>query len=201
MLKDCSELVRRSRGRNAEVAPSHRRNTTLPQQRILVGLLKKIARAIQLKINVLKGFGVHACDDCSVWYWGHHWRFPPSGLAHWLVHARRSLMIALACGKSRLLRHRHFDIRLPLNQPRCRYAAAGPRRPNLRWTFSNEFLQSQKSFRTKQKLAKAQKQNRPIPQWIRLRTNNTIRYADPASARSLQLPPAPHDDNCGTNDT
>ena len=36
---------------------------------------------------------------------------------------------------------------------------------------------SQKSFRTKQKLARAQKQNRPIPQWIRLRTNNTIRYA------------------------
>ncbi|KAL7276883.1 60S ribosomal protein L39 [Rhizina undulata] len=36
--------------------------------------------------------------------------------------------------------------------------------------------QSQKSFRTKQKLAKAQKQNRPIPQWIRLRTGNTIRY-------------------------
>ncbi|OAT13278.1 ribosomal L39 protein [Blastomyces gilchristii SLH14081] len=36
-------------------------------------------------------------------------------------------------------------------------------------------IQSQKSFRTKQKLAKAQKQNRPIPQWIRLRTGNTIR--------------------------
>ncbi|KAG9196232.1 hypothetical protein G6011_01353 [Alternaria panax] len=35
---------------------------------------------------------------------------------------------------------------------------------------------SQKSFRTKQKLARAQKQNRPIPQWIRLRTGNTIRY-------------------------
>ena len=35
--------------------------------------------------------------------------------------------------------------------------------------------QSHKSFRTKQKLAKAQKQNRPIPQWIRLRTGNTIR--------------------------
>ena len=144
-----------------------------------------IARAIQLKINVSMGLVVHACDDSSVWCWGHHPRFPPSGLAHWLVHARRSLMIALACGKSRLLRHRHFDIRLPLNQPRCRYAAAGPRRPNLRSTFSNEFVQSQKSFRTKQKLAKAQKQNRPIPQWIRLRTNNTIRYADPASARSL----------------
>lgn len=36
--------------------------------------------------------------------------------------------------------------------------------------------QSHKSFRTKQKLAKAQKQNRPIPQWIRLKTGNTIRY-------------------------
>lgn len=36
-------------------------------------------------------------------------------------------------------------------------------------------VQSHKSFRTKQKLAKAQKQNRPIPQWIRLRTGNTIR--------------------------
>ncbi|OJD09977.1 60S ribosomal protein L39 [Emergomyces pasteurianus Ep9510] len=36
-------------------------------------------------------------------------------------------------------------------------------------------MPSQKSFRTKQKLAKAQKQNRPIPQWIRLRTGNTIR--------------------------
>jgi len=40
-------------------------------------------------------------------------------------------------------------------------------------------LQSHKSFRTKQKLAKAQKQNRPIPQWIRLRTGNTIRYDSP----------------------
>ncbi|KAL5445519.1 hypothetical protein PMIN06_008058 [Paraphaeosphaeria minitans] len=38
-------------------------------------------------------------------------------------------------------------------------------------------MPSHKSFRTKQKLAKAQKQNRPIPQWIRLRTGNTIRYA------------------------
>ncbi|KAF9631298.1 60S ribosomal protein L39 [Lasiodiplodia theobromae] len=37
-------------------------------------------------------------------------------------------------------------------------------------------MPSQKSFRTKQKLAKAQKQNRPIPQWIRLRTGNTIRF-------------------------
>ncbi|KAH8909597.1 ribosomal protein L39e [Coniochaeta sp. PMI_546] len=37
-------------------------------------------------------------------------------------------------------------------------------------------MPSHKTFKTKQKLAKAQRQNRPIPQWIRLRTNNTIRY-------------------------
>ncbi|ODV81026.1 60S ribosomal protein L39 [Suhomyces tanzawaensis NRRL Y-17324] len=37
-------------------------------------------------------------------------------------------------------------------------------------------MPSQKSFRTKQKLAKAQKQNRPLPQWIRLRSDNTIKY-------------------------
>ncbi|VEU23482.1 DEKNAAC104547 [Brettanomyces naardenensis] len=37
-------------------------------------------------------------------------------------------------------------------------------------------MPSHKSFRTKQKLAKHQKQNRPLPQWIRLRTNNKIRY-------------------------
>ncbi|KAG6102737.1 hypothetical protein E4U30_002274 [Claviceps sp. LM220 group G6] len=36
---------------------------------------------------------------------------------------------------------------------------------------------SHKSFRTKQKMAKAGKQNRPVPGWIRLRTNNPIRYA------------------------
>ena len=39
--------------------------------------------------------------------------------------------------------------------------------------------QSHKSFRTKQKLAKAQKQNRPVPQWIRLRTGNTVRCVTP----------------------
>ncbi|KAH8716452.1 60S ribosomal protein L39 [Beauveria bassiana] len=37
-------------------------------------------------------------------------------------------------------------------------------------------MPSLKSFRTKQKLAKSQKQNRPVPQWIRLRTNNSVRY-------------------------
>ena len=45
--------------------------------------------------------------------------------------------------------------------------------------------QSHKTFRIKQKLAKAQKQNRPIPQWIRLRTGNTIRYECPDDDESL----------------
>jgi large subunit ribosomal protein L39e len=35
---------------------------------------------------------------------------------------------------------------------------------------------SQKTFRTKVKLAKAMRQNRPLPQWIRLRTDNTVKY-------------------------
>ncbi|CAH2448367.1 60S ribosomal protein L39 [Komagataella phaffii CBS 7435] len=37
-------------------------------------------------------------------------------------------------------------------------------------------MPSLKTFKTKQKLGKAQKQNRPLPQWVRLRTNNKNRY-------------------------
>ena len=37
-------------------------------------------------------------------------------------------------------------------------------------------MPSQKTFKTKRRLAKKQRQNRPIPQWLRLRTGNTIRY-------------------------
>ncbi|XP_053949537.1 60S ribosomal protein L39-like [Anastrepha ludens] len=37
-------------------------------------------------------------------------------------------------------------------------------------------MAAHKSFRIKQKLAKKLKQNRSVPQWIRLRTGNTIRY-------------------------
>lgn len=41
----------------------------------------------------------------------------------------------------------------------------------------NEKLQpSHKTFRIKKKLAKKMRQNRPIPHWIRMRTDNTIRY-------------------------
>ncbi|CAN0382923.1 unnamed protein product [Lampetra fluviatilis] len=35
---------------------------------------------------------------------------------------------------------------------------------------------SHKTFKIKRFLAKKQKQNRPIPQWIRMKTGNTIRY-------------------------
>lgn len=35
---------------------------------------------------------------------------------------------------------------------------------------------SHKSFMIKKKLAKKMRQNRPIPHWIRLRTDNTIRF-------------------------
>nr|XP_006974798.1 60S ribosomal protein L39-like [Peromyscus maniculatus bairdii] len=37
-------------------------------------------------------------------------------------------------------------------------------------------LASRKTFRIKQCLAKKQKQNHPIPQWIRIKTGNKIRY-------------------------
>lgn len=56
----------------------------------------------------------------------------------------------------------------------------------LRRSHRSNTSQSHKSFRTKQKLARAQKQNRPIPQWIRLRTGNTIRYAQLPLAQGLR---------------
>lgn len=59
-----------------------------------------------------------------------------------------------------------------------------------RLTTSISPKQSQKTFRIKQKLAKAQKQNRPIPQWIRLRTGNTIRYEHPHERETRLLPPS-----------
>ncbi|XP_037671927.1 60S ribosomal protein L39-like [Choloepus didactylus] len=38
------------------------------------------------------------------------------------------------------------------------------------------FTMPHKTFRIKRFLAKKQKQNRPIPQWIRMKTGNKIRY-------------------------
>ncbi|KAE9604526.1 60S ribosomal protein L39 [Arachis duranensis] len=37
-------------------------------------------------------------------------------------------------------------------------------------------MPSHKTFRIKKKLGKKMRQNRPIPYWIRMRTDNTIRY-------------------------
>ncbi|XP_044625290.1 large ribosomal subunit protein eL39-like [Equus asinus] len=37
-------------------------------------------------------------------------------------------------------------------------------------------MSSHKTFRIKRFLAKKQKQNHPIPQWIRRKTGNKIRY-------------------------
>ncbi|CAN3365308.1 large ribosomal subunit protein eL39 [Diutina catenulata] len=37
-------------------------------------------------------------------------------------------------------------------------------------------MPSNKSFKTKTHLAKALKQNRPLPQWCRLKTNNSVKY-------------------------
>ncbi|XP_045881838.1 60S ribosomal protein L39-like [Meles meles] len=37
-------------------------------------------------------------------------------------------------------------------------------------------MSSHKTFRIKRFLAKKQKQNRPIPQWIQMKTGNKIRY-------------------------
>nr|ACG26655.1 60S ribosomal protein L39 [Zea mays] len=37
-------------------------------------------------------------------------------------------------------------------------------------------MPSHKTFRIKKKLAKKMRQNRPIAYWIRMRTDNTIRY-------------------------
>ena len=51
---------------------------------------------------------------------------------------------------------------------------------------------SQKAFRIKVKLAKKAKQNRPIPPWIRFRTNNTIRCA--AARLPAHCPPHSHCD-------
>jgi large subunit ribosomal protein L39e len=50
---------------------------------------------------------------------------------------------------------------------------------------------SHKTFKIKKILGKKQRQNRPIPQWVRLRTGNTIRCVLPFSrVVTWQLAPA-----------
>ncbi|KAL8236949.1 hypothetical protein R6Q59_018030 [Mikania micrantha] len=45
-----------------------------------------------------------------------------------------------------------------------------------RRSYSTNAMPSHKTFMIKKKLAKKMRQNRPIPHWIRMRTDNTIRY-------------------------
>ncbi|XP_061038929.1 large ribosomal subunit protein eL39-like [Eubalaena glacialis] len=40
----------------------------------------------------------------------------------------------------------------------------------------SQVLSFHKTFRIKQFLAKKQKQNHPVPQWIRMKTGNKMRY-------------------------
>ncbi|CAI5793535.1 60S ribosomal protein L39 [Podarcis lilfordi] len=67
-------------------------------------------------------------------------------------------------------------------------AASFPHQPLRRFLFLFSFeaivvsgcwccsMSSHKTFKIKRFLAKKQKQNRPIPQWIRMKTGNKIRY-------------------------
>lgn len=52
------------------------------------------------------------------------------------------------------------------------------------------FQPSQKTFRIKKKLAKKLRQNRPIPHWIRMRTDNTIRYGNVFSDTCIVVLPS-----------
>ncbi|XP_032461996.1 atherin-like [Phocoena sinus] len=82
-------------------------------------------------------------------------------------HTRRRSAAALAspAGASEL-HFRWLRIRLPLfSHP-----------PSYVWLNLLLAMSSHKTFRIKRFLAKKQKQNRPIPQWIRMKTGNKIRY-------------------------
>uniref|UniRef100_K3YWL0 60S ribosomal protein L39 n=2 Tax=Setaria italica TaxID=4555 RepID=K3YWL0_SETIT len=68
--------------------------------------------------------------------------------------------------RNRLLRRSEIHDRM-LGFSRCR---------RRRFFVSAAKMPSHKTFRIKKKLAKKMRQNRPIPYWIRMRTDNTIRY-------------------------
>ncbi|KRZ27849.1 Vesicle transport through interaction with t-SNAREs -like protein 1A [Trichinella pseudospiralis] len=51
-------------------------------------------------------------------------------------------------------------------------------------------MASHKTFRIKRKLAKAQRVNKPVPQWFRLRTGNRIRYNYAADICCFKFQPA-----------
>ncbi|KAL8254814.1 hypothetical protein R6Q59_033035 [Mikania micrantha] len=60
---------------------------------------------------------------------------------------------------------------LPFNES---HDCDGDRNEDFRLGFRR--MPSHKTFMIKKKLAKKMRQNRPIPHWIRMRTDNTIRY-------------------------
>ncbi|XP_021262148.1 60S ribosomal protein L39 [Numida meleagris] len=69
--------------------------------------------------------------------------------------------------------------------PGARAAPAAPPSPrpfrlfrsrHRRDAWQRSAMSSHKTFKIKRFLAKKQKQNRPIPQWIRMKTGNKIRY-------------------------
>ncbi|CAH2015617.1 unnamed protein product [Acanthoscelides obtectus] len=62
----------------------------------------------------------------------------------------------------------------------CRRFLLGHHLDDGRWRAGRQAatagFSAHKTFIIKRKLAKKLKQNRPIPQWVRMRTGNTIRY-------------------------
>nr|POF21297.1 60s ribosomal protein l39-1 [Quercus suber] len=74
-----------------------------------------------------------------------------------------------------------FRIQGPLDGQDCRQTDSIAAANSNRFRVSSLSQQrakmpSHKTFMIKKKLAKKMRQNRPIPHWIRMRTDNTIRY-------------------------
>jgi large subunit ribosomal protein L39e len=57
-----------------------------------------------------------------------------------------------------------------------KYLSTAPVMATIWLSFTAGAMPSHKTFKIKKILSKKMKQNRPIPQWIRHRTGNTIRY-------------------------
>lgn len=63
----------------------------------------------------------------------------------------------------------------PLTVPHVPSCPLSPSRPPPAALMAALLQSSHKTFKIKRFLAKKQKQNRPIPQWIRMKTGNKIR--------------------------
>ncbi|XP_046529733.1 60S ribosomal protein L39 [Equus quagga] len=90
----------------------------------------------------------------------------------WLPATRGLRELASAAGRIEV--PGHFS---GFSRRRSSLAAALARGPGGLWRVDEALgRSSHKTFRIKRFLAKKQKQNRPIPQWIRMKTGNKIRY-------------------------